>query len=64
MIVIINYNILNYFKHPYTNAILEGVNSVIQNTKCSARWYRNDDYFIDMIYLRCGKLEIDLPTFA
>lgn len=57
-------DILNYFKHPYTNAILEGVNSVIQNTKCSARGYRNDDYFIDMIYLRCGKLELDLPTFA
>lgn len=57
-------DILNYFIHPYTNAILEGVNSVIQNTKCSARGYRNDQYFIDMIYLRCGKLEFNLPSFA
>lgn len=56
-------DILNYFEHRFTNAILEGVNSVIQNTKCSARGYKNDTYFIDMIYLRCGKLEFDLPSF-
>lgn len=56
-------DILNYFEHKFTNAILEGVNSIIQNTKCSARGYKNDNYFIDMIYLRCGKLEFDLPSF-
>ena len=56
--------IINYFEHRYTNSILEGVNSIIQNTKCSARGFKNDNYFIDMIYLRCGKLNLDLPCLS
>ena len=52
--------ILNYFDNRYTNAILEGLNNIIQNIKCRARGFRNDKYFSTMIYLVCG--EIDLST--
>jgi len=50
--------ILNYFDHRYTNAILEGTNSIIQNIKRRARGFRNDEYFKTMIYLGCGKLDL------
>lgn len=62
--------ILNYFDYRYTNAILEGVNCIIQNVKCRARGFRNMEYFKTMIYLNCGKLDIDtavnnaIKTFA
>ena len=52
--------ILNYFKYKYTNAVLEGMNSVIQNLKCRARGFRNMEYFKTMIYLVCGKLDLDV----
>ena len=52
--------ILNYFKYMYTNAVLEGMNSVIQNLKCRARGFRNMEYFKTMIYLVCGKLDLDV----
>ncbi len=52
--------ILNYFDHRYTNAILEGMNSIIQNIKRRARGFRNDEYFKTMIYLGCGKLDLDV----
>lgn len=51
--------ILNYFEYRLTNAILEGMNSIIQNIKRRARGFRNDAYFTTMIYLNCGKLDID-----
>jgi len=54
--------ILNYFDHKYTNAILEGVNSIIQNIKRRARGFKNDEYFKTMIYLGCGKLDLKLVT--
>ena len=47
-------DILAYFDHPYTNAILEGLNSVIQNVKTRARGFKNMDYFSTMIYLTCA----------
>jgi len=50
--------IIAYFEHPYTNAVLEGVNSVIQNVKRRARGFRNMDYFATIIYLTCGKLDL------
>lgn len=50
-------DILNYFDYKYTNAILEGMNSIIQNIKRRARGFKNDDYFSTMIYLVCGKLD-------
>ena len=52
--------ILYYFEHPYTNAILEGMNSIIQNIKRRARGFRNDEYFKTMIYLGCGKLNLNI----
>ena len=55
-------DILAYFDHPYTNAILEGLNSVIQNVKTRARGFRNMDCFSTMIYLACGKLDLKTVT--
>ncbi|WP_394894964.1 transposase, partial [Bifidobacterium longum] len=55
-------DILAYFDHPYTNAILEGLNSVIQNVKTRARGFKNMDYFSTMIYLACGKLDLSTVT--
>ena len=51
--------ILNYFEYRLTNAILEGMNSIIQNVKRRARGFRNNEYFEIMIYLNCSKLDID-----
>ena len=51
--------ILNYFDYKFTNAILEGMNSIIQNVKRRARGFRNTEYFKTMIYLNCSNLKID-----
>lgn len=51
--------ILNYFEYNLTNAILEGINSIIQNIKRRARGFRNNEYFTTMIYLNCSNLDID-----
>ena len=51
--------ILNYFDCHYTNAILEGMNSIIQNIKRRARGFRNTEFFKTMIYLVCGKLPLE-----
>lgn len=55
-------DILAYFDHRRTNAILEGLNSIIQNVKTRARGFRNMDYFSTMIYLACGKLDLNTVT--
>ena len=54
--------ILAYFAHPYTNAVLEGADSVIRNVKRRARGFRNMDCFATMIYLTCGKLDLQAVT--
>ena len=51
--------ITSYFELRYTNAILEGINSMIQNCKTRARGFRNLEYFKSIIYLVCGKLSFD-----
>lgn len=51
--------ILNYFSYSYTNAILEGLNNIIQNVKGRARGFRNTEYFKTIIYLVCGGLNLD-----
>lgn len=51
--------ILNYFDYKFTNAILEGMNSIIQNVKRMARGFRNTEYFKTMIYLNCSDLDIE-----
>ena len=48
--------ILNYFDFRFTNAILEGLNSIIQSAKRTARGFRNIEYFKTVIYLNLGKL--------
>lgn len=53
-------NILNYFEDRLTNATLEGINNVIQNTKGNARGFRNPEYFKAIIYLYCGDFEIEV----
>ena len=53
-------NILNYFDDRYTNAALEGINNVIQNTKGNARGFRNPEYFKVIIYLYCGDFEVEV----
>ena len=53
--------ILNYFESRITNGILEGINSVVQLLKRSARGYRNIRNFMTMIYLRLGHLDFQLP---
>jgi len=45
-----------------TDFELEGLNSIVQSLKRSARGYRNPKNFMIMIYLRLGKLEFNLPT--
>ena len=51
--------ILNYFDYKFTNAILEGMNSIIQNVKRRTRGFRNTEYFKTMIYLNCSDLDIE-----
>jgi len=57
-------NILNYFDNRLTNAILEGINNIIQNIKHTARGFRNYDYFKTVIYLFCGAFAVSVsqPT--
>ena len=49
--------ILNWFSRNATNAILEGLNSIIQSVKRAARGFRNIGYFETMIFLRLGRLD-------
>ena len=49
----------NYFDQRYTNAILDGLNNIIQNIKCRARSFRNGNYFATMIYLVIGEIDLD-----
>ena len=55
-------DILAYFDHRHTNAIPEGLNSIIQHVKTRARGSRNMEYFSTMIYLTCGKLDLRTVT--
>lgn len=57
--------ILNWYEHRITNAVLEGVNSTIQQMKHEARGFGNDSHYIDMIYLKCGRLKLVIdPGFS
>lgn len=53
--------ILAYFKNRITNAICEGINSVIQAAKRKARGFRSIEGYTTMIYLVAGKLELAVP---
>lgn len=54
--------ILNWFSRNATNAMLEGLNSVIQSTKGAARGFRNVAYFETMIFLRLDRLDFSAQT--
>ena len=57
--------VLNYFDYRRTNAVLEGMNSVIQAAKRQARGFRNVEYFKTIIFLKLGKLRFpQLPACA
>ena len=56
--------ILNYREYRFTNALLEGLNSIIQNIKRRARGFRNPEYFKTMIYLVAGNLDFSRWTQA
>jgi len=50
--------ILAYFHNRLTNAVAEGINSMIQAAKRKARGFRTFDGFACMIYLIAGKLKL------
>lgn len=54
--------ILAYFTQRITNAISEGINSLIQAAKRKAKGYRTYRGFEAMIYLIAGKLELAVPS--
>ena len=51
--------ILNYFDHQYTNAVLEGINNQVKLIKRRARGFRNLEYLKTMIFHVCGKFDYD-----
>ena len=53
------YGILQYARHPFTNARTEGINAKIQLIKHRARGYRNRDNFRIAILFHCGGLNMD-----
>lgn len=53
--------ILAYFYYRVTNAIAEGINSLIQSAKRRARGFRTYIGYECMIYLVVGKLHLDCP---
>ena len=53
--------ILAYFKNRITNAICEGINSMVQAAKRKARGYHTFEGFSSMIFLVAGKLELAVP---
>ena len=53
--------ILAYFTHRITNAVCEGINSMIQAAKRKARGFNTYEGYADMIYLIAGKLELSVP---
>ena len=54
--------ILNIFKSKLTNAICEGINSLIQAAKRKARGYHTFEGFSSMIYLVAAKLQLACPN--
>lgn len=47
----------DWWRRGSTNAILEGLNSIVQSIKRAARGFRNTGYFETMIFLRLGRLD-------
>ena len=53
--------IIAYFQERITNAICEGINSMIQAAKRKARGFHTFESFAAMIYLIAGKLKLAVP---
>ncbi len=53
--------VLAYFDYRLTNAICEGINSMIQAAKRKARGYNTYQGYRSMIFLIAGKLELAVP---
>lgn len=54
--------ILTFFKHHLTNAICEGINSIVQAAKRRARGFHTFEGFACAIYLAAGKLKLAVPS--
>ena len=54
--------VINYAETKISNGVLEGINSMVQSAKSSARGFRTTKNIILIIYLRLGKLQFNLPT--
>jgi transposase len=54
--------ILRWYTTRMTNAVLEGLNSLLQAAKRKARGYRLHKTFITMAYLIAGKLDLRAPS--
>lgn len=54
--------ILNVFVTKLTNAICEGINSMVQAAKRKARGYHTFEGFSSMIYLIASKLQLACPN--
>lgn len=53
--------IIAYFHQRITNAVCEGINSMIQAAKRKARGFNTYEGYASMIYLIAGKLELAVP---
>jgi transposase len=53
--------VLNFFKNRLTNAICEGINSMVQAAKRKARGFHTFEGYAAMIYLIAGKLQLAVP---
>lgn len=51
-------NVLSYFTHRITSGVVEGINSVVQTIKRTARGFRNRANFETAIFFRCGGLDL------
>lgn len=53
--------ILRWFTSRISNAVLEGINSLVQAARVRARGYRSTRSFVTMVYLIAGKLQLHSP---
>jgi transposase len=51
-------NIVTYFTHRISNAFAEGINSVIQNIRSTARGFRNFENYRIAVLFYCGGLDL------
>ncbi len=57
-------DILRWFFHHLTNAVMEGLHSLLQSAKRKARGYRLHKIFITMAYVIAGRLDFAIPRCA